>query len=133
MEARQILVVDDDVSFGELTCRRLERLGYQAKLLPGARGVLTELVANRFAAVILDVNMPTLSGPELMQSIRQRAVKVMLYSSTDPIDLRNLARDHGADAYLNKSASTKELEVRLREMLLQTSSTPPSFRSGSGS
>lgn len=131
MEARQILVVDDDVSFGELTCRRLERLGYQAKLLPGARGVLTELVANRFAAVILDVNMPTLSGPELMKSIRQRAVKVMLYSSTDPMDLRNLARDHGADAYLNKSASTKELEVRLREMLLQTSSTPPSFRSGS--
>jgi DNA-binding response OmpR family regulator len=128
MDARHILVVDDDVSFGELTCRRLERLGYQAKLLPGARGVLTELVANRFAAVILDVNMPTLSGPELMQSIRQRAVKVMLYSSTDPIDLRNLARDHGADAYLNKSASTKELEVRLREMLLQTSSTPPSFR-----
>lgn len=133
MEARQILVVDDDVSFGELTCRRLERLGYQAKLLPGARGVLTELVANRFAAVILDVNMPTLSGPELMQSIRQRAVKVMLYSSTDPMDLRNLARDHGADAYLNKSASTKELEVRLREMLLQTSSSPPSFRSGSES
>lgn len=133
MEARQILVVDDDVSFGELTCRRLERLGYQAKLLPGARGVLTELVANRFAAVILDVNMPTLSGPELMQSIRQRSVKVMLYSSTDPMDLRNLARDHGADAYLNKSASTKELEVRLREMLLQTSSTPPSFRSGSES
>jgi DNA-binding response OmpR family regulator len=130
MDDRQILVVDDDVSFGELTCRRLERLGYQTKLLPGARGVLSELVANRFAAVILDVNMPALSGPELMQSIRHRDVKVMLYSSTDTTDLRNLARDHGAHAYLNKSASTKELEVRLREMLLQTSTTPPSFRPG---
>jgi DNA-binding response OmpR family regulator len=128
MGASAILVVDDDVSFGELTCMRLERLGYQTKLLPGARGVLTELVGNQFAAVILDVNMPTLSGPELMQSIRHRGIKVMLYSSTDTSDLRNLARDHGADAYLNKSATTKELEVRLREMLLQ-SSTPPSYRS----
>ncbi|HEX2730413.1 MAG TPA: response regulator [Polyangiaceae bacterium] len=127
MTGTQILVVDDDVAFGELTCRRLERLGYVPKLIPGARGVLSEVVSNNFAAVLLDVNMPALSGPELMQSIRSRPVKVMLYSSTDTSDLRSLAHAHGADAYLNKSASSKELEIRLREMLLGAKMSDPTL------
>jgi DNA-binding response OmpR family regulator len=115
-----ILVVDDDVSFGELTCRRLERLDYQAKLHPGSRGVLTELLDPRVAAVILDVKMPGLTGPELMQMIRtslNRQMKVLFYSSADTSELRALALEHGADGYLNKSASLKELEIRLQELL----------------
>jgi len=122
-ESRQrlrVLVVDDDAVFGDLTLRRLERMDIEAKLNHGPVGVMNELLTGRFDAVIVDVQMPGISGPEVAQMIRSsanRGIKILFYSSLDSVQLRRLAETHGADGYLPKAATGKELEIRLREVI----------------
>lgn len=123
----KILIIDDDLDFGDLTRRRLLRMGFEAKLHGGSRGVMDLLLRDDFALVILDLNMPGLAGPDVMKMIRTlRAsqVKVMFYSSADSHELRRLAEEHEADGYLTKTASTPELELRIRDLLHGSPATP---------
>lgn len=116
----RILIIDDDLDFGDLTRRRLLRLGFDAKLHGGSRGVMDLLLRDEFALVILDVNMPGLAGPDVMKmirSLRAGQVKVMFYSSADSHELRRLSEEHDADGYLTKTATLPELELRIRDLL----------------
>lgn len=129
----KILIIDDDVDFGDLTRRRLLRMGLEAKLHGGSRGVMDLLLRDEFALVILDVNMPGLGGPDVMKmirSLRAGQVKIMFYSSVDSHELRRLAEEHGADGYLTKTASMPELELRIRDLLQRS---PGDSRRGPGS
>lgn len=119
-EMKRILIIDDDVNFGELTRRRLERLGFVVKFHPGPMGAMPELLTGKYDAVLLDMNMPGLTGTEVMRMIRSSSsgsIKVMFFSSMDVPDLRRLAEAHGADGYVSKGASSKEFEIRLKAMM----------------
>jgi two-component system copper resistance phosphate regulon response regulator CusR len=73
-----------------------------------------------FDLVILDVKMPGLDGTEVIKMIRTLRtghVCVMFYSSSDSTELRRLADAHGAQGYLTKTATTTELEFRVRALL----------------
>jgi DNA-binding response OmpR family regulator len=116
----KILILDDDVAFGDLTRRRLERLGFAVKLHAGAHGAMDSLLRGGFDLVILDVKMPGLSGPDVIKLIRSSStgqVKVLFYSSSDTHELRRLAELNGAQGYLTKTASTEELDFRVRQVL----------------
>lgn len=117
---RKVLIIDDDLDLGELTRRRLQRMGYDAKLHAGSRGAMDLLLHEAFDLVILDVNMPGLSGPEVMKMIRtvkSGHIKVMFYSSAETHELRRLTDEHGADGYLSKGATTQEFEFRVRDLV----------------
>lgn len=119
-EYRRILLIDDDLSFSDLTRRRLSRGGYEVKVHGGGGGVLELLLREQFDLVMLDVNMPGLSGPivaDMLRSARGADLKVMFYSSSDYRELRRLAEEHGADGYASKSASTRELESRIAAVM----------------
>jgi DNA-binding response OmpR family regulator len=123
----KILIIDDDVDFGDLTRRRLLRMGFDAKLHGGSRGVMDLLLRDEFALVILDLNMPGLAGPDVMKMIRTLRtgqVKVMFYSSADSHELRRLSAEHEADGYLTKTASMPELELRIRDLLQRAPGRP---------
>jgi DNA-binding response OmpR family regulator len=116
----QILIIDDDFDFADLTRRRVERMGFDVKVHVGARGAMDQLLHGSFTLVILDVKMPDFDGPAVIQMIRTLGTghtKVMFYSSSDSHELRRLAEQHGAQSYLNKNATTDELEFRLRQLL----------------
>jgi len=116
----QILIIDDDFDFADLTRRRVERMGFDVKVHVGARGAMDQLLHGRFSLVMLDVKMPDIDGPAVIQMIRTLGTgdtKVMFYSSSDNHELRRLAEEHGAQGYLNKNATTDELEFRLRQLL----------------
>lgn len=118
----KILVIDDDVDFGELTLRRLRRMGFECKLLPGAHGAIDLLLRDGYSLVLLDVNMPGLSGTDVLQTIRtlsSRNIKIVLFSSHDHQELRLLAEEHGADGYLSKTASSTEIELKVLSLLGQ--------------
>ncbi len=124
----KVLVIDDDPSFGHLTKRRLERLGHDVEVHIGAAGTAS-LVADRyFDVVVMDVEMPGMSGPDLIRVIRDlprlRYSVILLYSSLDTMSLRRLAEQCGAHGYLNKSASTHEFDTKLRELRLSTRPPP---------
>lgn len=116
----KILILDDDVAFGLLTKRRLERVGLDVQLHHEARHAMDSLLRARFDLVILDVKMPGLNGTDVIKMIRSTStahVKVMFYSSSDTHELRRLADQHQAQGFLTKTASTQELEFRVRELL----------------
>lgn len=116
----KILVIDDDVDFGELTLRRLRRMGFECKLLPGAHGVIDLLLRDGYTLVLLDVNMPGTSGPEVLKTIRSlssREIKIILFSSHDNQELRLLAEESKADGYLSKGASSTEIELKVLSVM----------------
>lgn len=118
----KILVIDDDIDFGELTLRRLRRMGFECKLLPGAYGAIDLLLRDGYSLVLLDVNMPGLSGPEVLRTIRtlsSRTIKIVLFSSHDNQELRLLSEEHEADGYLSKTASSTEIELKILSTLGQ--------------
>jgi two-component system copper resistance phosphate regulon response regulator CusR len=116
----KVLVIDDDLDFGELTQRRLVRMGFDAKLHGGSRGAMDPLLRDHFDLVILDVNMPGLAGPDvikMIRTLRNGEIKVMFYSSSDSHELRRISEQHGADGYLTKGATTQEFEHRVRDLV----------------
>ena len=132
----KVLILDDDVAFGDLTRRRLERDGFSVQLHAGVHGAMDSLLRGGFDLVILDVKMPGLTGTDVIKLIRSSNnghVKVMFYSSSDTHELRRLAEQHGAQGFLTKTASTEELEFRVREVLgeprLLAKNAPRSSRS----
>ncbi|MEY4544272.1 MAG: hypothetical protein RL685_467 [Pseudomonadota bacterium] len=122
----KILILDDDVNFGLLTKRRLERVGMDVQLHHESKVAMDSLLRGKFDLVILDVKMPGLNGTDVIQLIRNTStahVKVMFYSSSDTYELRRLAEQHHAQGFLTKTASTQELEFRVRELLGEARST----------
>jgi CheY-like chemotaxis protein len=105
------LLIDDDEEFGTLTARRLARLGVDVDFHKGAFGATQAVLKGDYRVVLLDVNMPALSGPSLLEVLRRqgtlRLLRVVFYSSAD--NLAELAKTHGADGWLSKGATQNEL------------------------
>lgn len=108
-----ILIIDDDENFASMTQQRLERAGHQVTVHVGPFGATKAASQYGIDLILLDVFMPGLSGPQLLEVMRQnRSVahaKVIFYSSMDPGPLQTLAAEHHADGYVAKGAERQQL------------------------
>jgi two-component system response regulator RegX3 len=108
-----ILIIDDDSNYASMVQQRLERAGHLVTLHIGPFGATKAASQGGIDLVLLDVFMPGLSGPQLLEVMRQNQVmskaKVIFCSSMDPGPLKTLAEEHRADGYVPKSAERKEL------------------------
>ena len=114
----RVLLVDDDVRLHELLASYLEQNGVQvARAYDGLTG-LRELENGTFDAVMLDVMMPGIDGLEVCRRIRQksRIPVIMLTAKGDETD-RVVGLELGADDYVAKPFSPRELLARLRAVL----------------
>lgn len=118
---RRILVVEDDAAHQELLARILRRAGYEA--LVAGDGELGQGVLKRepIDLVILDWNLPKMDGGELAQWIRKtpalsRLPILMLTVRSRP-DEEVQGFECGADDYLPKPYTPKELMARLEKLL----------------
>ncbi|HEX9307760.1 MAG TPA: response regulator [Anaeromyxobacter sp.] len=106
MTVRKILIVDDDEL--HLACAKelLEAEGYEVLVHQTAFGATERLIRSRPDLVLIDVNMPALSGEGLVAILRRRVhatgVKLFLYSSNDEDALRSAAERLGIDGYVCK-------------------------------
>jgi CheY-like chemotaxis protein len=93
--AAKILVVDDDAAHLTVTKELLEAEGYDVLVHATAFGATEKVITERPALVLVDVNMPALSGEGLVTVLRGRPqtkeTRVMLYSSNDEDALRRAA------------------------------------------
>jgi DNA-binding response OmpR family regulator len=124
----RILVVDDDLSFCESIAALLEITGYETETATSGEAALASVRESAPAAILLDVNMPGLSGYEVCRAIKQDlelALPVVFLSGhrTEPLD-RVAGLLIGADDYLTKPVAPDELFARLRVLLRRSTSAP---------
>jgi len=114
----RVLQIDDDVELGEMLCEYLEQEGFEAKAVHDAEKGVREALTGEYAAVVLDVMLPDFSGVEALRRIRKRSrvPVLMLTAKGDPID-RVIGLELGADDYVPKPCTPRELVARLRAIL----------------
>ncbi len=115
-----LLMIDDDRKLCRLVSTYLEPLGFSVTAVhTGPEGVdrATDPAA-RWHAVILDVMLPGIDGFEVLKRIRTRSqVPVLMLTARGDETDRIVGLDVGADDYLPKTFSTRELLARLRAVL----------------
>ncbi len=113
-----LLLVDDDVKLCGLVRQYLEPLGYKVSVAHTGPAGLQMALAGEFDAVILDVMLPQLGGFEVLKQIRAKSIVpvLMLTGLGDEAD-RIVGLEIGADDYLPKTFSTRELLARLRAVI----------------
>jgi two-component system, OmpR family, response regulator len=117
----KVLLVDDDIDLSTMLKEYLEHEGFAVAVVhDGESGVRTAL-ADGFDIVVLDVMMPGISGIEALRRIRaaSRMPVLMLTARGDDVD-RVLGLELGADDYVPKPCTPRELVARLRAILRRT-------------
>lgn len=115
----RILVVDDEPAVLKVTARLVTFLGYEAVAHTDPLEALTAFSRNpsQFAAALLDVMTPGLSGPDLAKRLRELAPRLPVLLATGFSDLLPDDLDAGAraDAVLHKPVPLDELDRALRQ------------------
>lgn len=116
---RRLLIVDDDVSMRLLLSEYFRRLGYEVEEYESGAAALQPAVAGDFDCFILDVTMPEMNGLELLQRVRARGVMTpaLFLTAHDAVEDKVAGFQAGADDYLAKPFSPRELEVRVEALL----------------
>lgn len=114
----RLLMVDDDVKLCRLVREYLEPLGYDVVASHDGGEGLAMALAGGYAAVILDVMLPTRNGIDVLQALRKESnVPVLMLTALGDEADRIAGLEIGADDYLPKTFSTRELLARLRAVL----------------
>ena len=114
----RILVVDDDPTVSDVVRRYLHRDGLDVRLAADGPGALREFAAYRPDLVVLDLMLPGLDGIEVCRRMRADAdVAVIMLTALGEESDRVLGLATGADDYVTKPFSPRELALRVRSVL----------------
>jgi DNA-binding response OmpR family regulator len=118
MERVKILVVDDEPDIVELVSYNLKKDGFVVASAADGEEALSLIKKNRYDLIILDLMLPGIQGVDLCRMIRSNAATerlpiIMLTAKADESD-RVLGLEMGADDYLSKPFSTRELIARVK-------------------
>ncbi|MGE0450267.1 MAG: response regulator transcription factor [Vicinamibacterales bacterium] len=112
----EVLVVEDEPEMRDLLADNLEFEGYRVASVGSAEEAMQRIEQRVFAVIVLDIMLPGASGYELCRRIRERGARIpiiMLSAKNDESD-RVLGLDLGADDYVSKPFSVRELLARVR-------------------
>ena len=114
----KILVVEDEVSLQETLAYNLKRQGYEVETASSGPAGLESARQNRPDLIVLDVMLPGMDGFEVCRVLRQEmnTPVLMLTARDDEID-RVVGLEVGADDYMTKPFSMRELVARVKAML----------------
>ncbi|MDV6330645.1 response regulator transcription factor [Asticcacaulis sp. 201] len=111
----RVLLVEDDAMLGKALSTGLVQAGYTPDWLTDGESADEAIKANSYAAVILDINLPGISGLELLKALRRTSdLPVIIMTARDGLDARIEGLDLGADDYIVKPFALSELLARLR-------------------
>lgn len=122
----KILVIDDDRKLAGLIKDYLEPLGYDVTTVHTGPDGVTAATGGSWQAVILDVMLPGMDGFEVLRKIRATSdVPVLMLTARGEETDRIVGLEIGADDYLPKTFSTRELLARLRAVTRRSRSPQP--------
>ena len=114
----KILVVEDEASFSDALSYLLGREGFDVSVSDTGDGAIAEFDRHGADLILLDLMLPGLSGTEVCRQIRQRSnVPVIMLTAKDSEVDKVVGLELGADDYVTKPYSTRELVARIRAVL----------------
>ena len=121
-----VLLVEDESAIAETVVYSLQREGYAVKWVTTGRDALAALREQPFALAVLDVGLPDQSGFDLYRALqREQALPaVFLTARNDEID-RIVGFELGADDYVTKPFSPRELMLRVKAVLRRQAAATP--------
>jgi two-component system KDP operon response regulator KdpE len=112
------LIIEDDTQIRNFINFSLKSQSYECIEAPCGNDALKLLPTHKFSAVILDLGLPDIDGIDLIRKIRENSnIPVIVVSARDQDNDKVEALDAGADDYLTKPFSVKELLARIRVVL----------------
>jgi two-component system, OmpR family, response regulator len=129
----KILVVDDDPRLRSLVGLALDRAGFAVVTAADGQAALTQALREAPDLIVLDQGLPELDGLEVCRRIRARSeVPIIFLTARDDEMDRILGLELGADDYVTKPFSPRELVARVRAILKRTrgADTPALLRRG---
>ena len=116
---KRLMIVDDDVEMRTLLAEYFRRLGFDVVEKESGAAALQTVTTNTFDCFILDVSMPEMSGFELLKKLRDRGIDTpaLFLTAHDMLDDKVAGFEAGADDYLAKPFSPRELEYRVEALL----------------
>ena len=125
----QILVVDDDAEIRNLLCEYLRKNGYRATAVADGKAMWAARARAKYELIVLDVMLPGEDGLTLCRKLRAESDTpvIMLTARGEETD-RIVGLEMGADDYLPKPFSPRELLARIKSVLRRYRSLPRNLR-----
>jgi two-component system KDP operon response regulator KdpE len=124
MSTGRILVVDDDPQIRRVMRVTLTGQGYEVDDVKRGEDALEKVRSDRFDLILLDMNMPGMSGLETCRLLREHSeIGIIMLTVRDTEADKVSALDAGADDYVTKPFNSPELLARIRAALRRTPTT----------
>ncbi len=120
----RVLLVEDDLGLGDGIRIGLAQRGYTVDWLKDGQAALRFLKAETFDIIVLDLNLPKVSGLAVLHELRKElgiVTPVLILTARDSIEDRVKGLDTGADDYLTKPFDLDELSARIRALQRRSS------------
>jgi DNA-binding response OmpR family regulator len=114
----KFLLVEDEKVIRDAVAAYIEREHYQVVAVGDGKAALDAFFSDEFAVVILDLMLPLIQGDEVCRRIRERSnVPIIMLTAKSEVEDRIIGLEMGADDYLIKPFSPRELIARVRALL----------------
>jgi len=121
----KILVIEDDPTVGQYVKRGLEEQRWGVDLVPDGEEGERRAHSDAYDLIVLDMRLPGRSGMEVLHNLRARGFQrpVLVLTAQDAVDAKVQALRAGADDYVTKPFSPRELALRVRSVLRRAPSS----------
>jgi DNA-binding response OmpR family regulator len=115
----KLLIVEDNTTMQSALYRGFRKLGYEADAAADGEEALDLFFSNEYDLIVLDLNLPKVSGMEVLKEIRldNKDIPVLILSARSAVTDKIAGLDEGANDYLAKPFHFGELEARARALL----------------
>ncbi|GAA0817649.1 response regulator transcription factor [Spirilliplanes yamanashiensis] len=122
----RVLVVEDEESFSDALSYMLRKEGFEVSVAPTGTSALTQFDRTGADIVLLDLMLPEMSGTEVCRQLRQRShVPIIMVTARDSEIDKVVGLEIGADDYVTKPYSPRELVARIRAVLRRQGDPAP--------
>ncbi|WP_105614567.1 response regulator transcription factor [Vallitalea okinawensis] len=125
---QKVLIIEDEQNVLDVVQVYIEKAGYEVYTAINGNDGLALFNEHNPDIIVLDLMLPDISGEEICQAIRRKSnVPILMLTAKSTVDDRITGLSLGADDYLIKPFSPRELVIRVRTILRRSLSTEPLF------
>src|SRR5690348_4013998 len=115
----RILIAEDDAPLATFIAKAFKSEDHVTEIASSGEDALQRMQKGAFDLLVLDLNLPVISGSEVLSNVRSGNpdIPILILTATDEVAERVACLDAGADDYLTKPFSFSELSARIRAVL----------------